>query len=117
MICDRQLRMHFTHGEIVGNMVDYTVTDFTTRKSEVFHPKNEGGHGGGDMGLMRTFVEAVRSGDQSLLRTDIEEIVQSHLTVFAAEASRKEGRVIELAEFERLARSEVEQLQAKETTK
>ncbi|KAF8915903.1 streptomycin biosynthesis protein StrI [Mucidula mucida] len=111
LICDRQLRMHFSHGEIVGDMHTFTVTDFRTGASKKHAPKADGssGHGGGDMGLIRTFVEAVRSEDQRLLRTDIDEIVKSHLTVFAAEASRREGRVVDCVEFERKARLEVEQ--------
>lgn len=108
LICDRQLRMHFTNGEIVGNMYSFTVTDFRSRKTETHHPKNEGGgHGGGDLGLIRTFVEAVRTGNQDILGTNVEEVLKSHLTVFAAEASRKEGRVVDCIEFEKKARESV----------
>jgi predicted dehydrogenase len=105
LICDRQLRLHFTHGEIVGDMTKYTVTDFRLRKTRTYNPRNEGGgHGGGDLGLIRTFVEAVRTGQQTLLGTDIEEVLKSHITVFAAETSRREGRVVDCIEYERKAR-------------
>ncbi|KAJ7591318.1 hypothetical protein C8J56DRAFT_559500 [Mycena floridula] len=105
LVCDRQLRMHFTHGELVGDMSKYTVTDFREHKTKTYHPVDEGGgHGGGDEGLIRTFVEAVRTDRQELLGTDIEEVLKSHLTVFAAETSRREGRVVDCAEFERKAR-------------
>ncbi|KIK65414.1 hypothetical protein GYMLUDRAFT_239950 [Collybiopsis luxurians FD-317 M1] len=104
-ICDRQLRMHFTHGEIIGNMNTYTVTDFRTKKTQTFCPVNEGGgHGGGDLGLMRTFVEAVRTGNQNLLGTDVGEVLKSHMTVFAAETSRRQEKVINCIEFEQQAR-------------
>jgi len=104
-ICDRQLRMHFTHGEIIGDMNKYTVTDFRTNQTKICHPENEGGgHGGGDTGLIRTFVEAVRTGNQKLLGTDVSEVLKSHMTVFAAEASRRQEKVINCVEFERNAR-------------
>ncbi|KAF8826590.1 hypothetical protein HHX47_DHR5000205 [Lentinula edodes] len=107
-ICERQLRMHFTHGEIVGDMNKYTVTDFRTNKTKTFHPANEGGgHGGGDIGLIRTFVEAVRTGNQKLLGTDVGEVLKSHMTVFAAEASRREEKVVNCVAFEEKARASV----------
>ncbi|PYE54836.1 Gfo/Idh/MocA family protein [Deinococcus yavapaiensis] len=51
-----------------------------------------GGHGGGDDGLMHTFVGAVRSG--SPLPLDLE--VESHVLAFAAEDARRSGRVVTL---------------------
>jgi len=108
LICARQMRLHFTDGEIVGDMAKYTVTDFRQKKTKTYHPRNEGGgHGGGDMGLIRNFVEAVRTGKQDLLGTDVTDVLNSHLTVFAAESSRKEGRVVDCQEFEKTAREHV----------
>lgn len=104
-ICDRQLRMHFTHGEIIGNMKTYTITDFRTNRTKTCHPTDEGGgHGGGDIGLIRTFVEAVKTGNQQLLGTDVGEVLKSHMTVFAAEASRRQEKVINCVDFEQKAR-------------
>lgn len=97
--------MHFSNGEIIGNMNTFTVTNFKTRTTKTQRPVNEGGgHGGGDMGLIRTFVEAVQTNKQSALGTDPQDVLKSHLTVFAAEASRKEGRVVDCSEFEKEAR-------------
>ncbi|KAG1753901.1 uncharacterized protein EDB91DRAFT_1286835, partial [Suillus paluster] len=108
LICDRQTRLHFTHGEIVGDMYNFTVTDFRTGRKTTHYPKNEGGgHGGGDLGLISTFVEAVRTNNQELLGTDVSEMLKSHLTVFAAETSRREGRVVDCAKFEKAIRSEL----------
>jgi predicted dehydrogenase len=76
-ICDRQTRLHFTNGELIGDMKTFTVTDFRTRQTTVHNPNLEGGgHGGGDLGLIRTFVEAVRTGNQQLLGTDIGEVLE-----------------------------------------
>ncbi|KIP12647.1 hypothetical protein PHLGIDRAFT_61187 [Phlebiopsis gigantea 11061_1 CR5-6] len=105
LICERQSRLHFANGEIVGDMSAFTVTDFRTKKVARHTPALDGGgHGGGDLGLIRAFVEAVRTGRQEILGTDVSDALRSHLTVFAAEASRKEGRVVDVAEFEREAR-------------
>jgi len=105
LICERQTRMHFTFGEIVGDMNQFTVTDFRTGQSTLRRPPAEGGgHGGGDLSLMRTFVEAVRTRRQDLLGTDVTDVLKSHLTVFAAEHSRKTGTVVDCLEFENIAR-------------
>ncbi|KAJ7667852.1 hypothetical protein DFH06DRAFT_1267946 [Mycena polygramma] len=115
LICDRQVRLHFTHGEIVGDMRSFTMHDFTTGKRTTSVPRDEGGgHGGGDLGLIRAFVEAVRTGRQEALGTTLAEVVKSHMTVFAAETSRREGRVVDCAEFERAVR---ERLLAKKCCK
>jgi len=103
-ICDRQVRLHFSHGEIIGNMTTFTMTDFRKGQKKIHRPKNEGGgHGGGDMGLIRSFVEAVRTEKQELLGTSVQEVLRSHLTVFAAEKSRREGRIVNIVEFEKEA--------------
>src|SRR5882757_5690553 len=100
LICERQTRLHFSHGEIIGDMNDFTVTDFRTGRKTTHHPKNEGGgFGGGDLGLIRAFVEAVRTGNQDLLGTNVSEVLKSYLTIFAAETSRREGRIVNCAEF------------------
>ncbi|KAJ7179848.1 hypothetical protein C8R43DRAFT_1055757 [Mycena crocata] len=108
LICDRQVRLHFTHGEIVGDMRTFTVHDFRTGARTQSVPRDEGGgHGGGDLGLIRAFVKAVRTGRQDALGTTLAEVVKSHMTVFAAETSRKEGRVVDCVEFEREVRQRV----------
>lgn len=110
-ICDRQTRLHFSHGEIIGDMNTFTVNDFRKRTSKVHHPKNEGGgHGGGDMGLIRSFVDAVLTNKQELLGTNSNEILKSHLTVFAAEVSRRDGVVVDCVEFEKKARDKWEKV-------
>ncbi|KDR83569.1 hypothetical protein GALMADRAFT_235816 [Galerina marginata CBS 339.88] len=107
-ICERQTRMHFSQGEIIGDMNTFTVSDFRKRTTKVHRPRSEGGgHGGGDTGLIRSFVEAVSATQQDLLGTDASEVLKSHLTVFAAEASRKSGTVVDCVAFEREAREKL----------
>ena len=104
-ICERQTRLHFSHGEIIGDMNTFTVSDFRKGTTIVHRPASEGGgHGGGDRGLISSFVEAVRTGRQEIMGTDVGEVLKSHLTVFAAEASRKNGVVIDCSAFEEEAR-------------
>ena len=62
-ICMRQTRLHFEHGEVVGDMATYTISDFRNpgRGAERIVPRFvRGGHGGGDAGLMRAWLKAVR---------------------------------------------------------
>jgi len=105
LVCERQTRLHFTHGEIVGDMNEFTVTDFRLGTTKKHSPTLEKSfHGGGDSGLIRDFVESVRTGNQELLRTDVTEVLSSHLTVFAAEESRRQGITVDYVDFERKAR-------------
>jgi len=53
-----------------------------------------GVHGGGDDGLMDAFVRAVATRDASWIRSGAAESLNSHLAVFAAERSRREGSVV-----------------------
>ncbi|KZT55423.1 NAD(P)-binding protein [Calocera cornea HHB12733] len=105
-ICQRFTRIHFTHGELIGDMDSFTVTDFRTgQKSRTRpEPEDQSGHGGGDWGLMGSFVKAVRESDQTVLGTTVDEILKSHLTVFAAEKARREGTVVDVEEYERQVR-------------
>ena len=52
------------------------------------------GHGGGDYGILRDFLQILRHGGES--RTNANISLQSHLICFAAEKSRKENVVVEL---------------------
>ena len=55
------------------------------------------GHGGGDYGIMHDFVQAVSQQDVSLLTSNIEASMESHLMGFKAEESRLNGgKVVEL---------------------
>jgi predicted dehydrogenase len=46
------------------------------------------GHGGGDFGLMQSFLAAVRNNDPSLISSGYDVSLESHLIVFAAEKAR-----------------------------
>ncbi|KIO18198.1 hypothetical protein M407DRAFT_16270 [Tulasnella calospora MUT 4182] len=115
LICDRQTRLHFTHGEIVGDMYTLVITNFKyppghpSRTTRLTPKIEDGGHGGGDLGLVRAFVKGVRERDQSVLGTDVLEVLRSHLIVFAAEKGRREGKVVGVREFEAEVRKRIQE--------
>lgn len=100
----RKTRIFGTRGEISGNSEQITVTDFLTDKSETIEVNKEdntilGGHGGGDFGLMNSFIEAVAKNDRRLILSGVEETLESHMIVFAAEQARLTGQVVNVPKF------------------
>lgn len=73
-----------------------------TRKNYI-PPAPNGGHGGGDAGITRAFLQAVRERRQSLLKVEPLEMLNSHLLVFAAETSRVEGKTVDFDQFAKAA--------------
>ena len=51
------------------------------------------GHGGGDSGVMDSFLQAVATGDGKYILSGPEETLESHLMCFLAEESRLTGEV------------------------
>jgi len=104
-ICVRKTRLFGTHGEIVGDGRRVHVFDFRTQTGKDYVPHAEQaqpprsrmrGHDFGDYHLMRSFVDAVASGDPSKIQSGPRETLESHLIVFAAERARKTSQVVEL---------------------
>lgn len=58
----------------------------------------QGGHGGGDTGIMRDFVASVRHPEREA-RTSARRSLESHLIAFAAERSRRENVVIDMQTY------------------
>lgn len=58
----------------------------------------QGGHGGGDKGLMTQFVKAL-AGEQNAVLTNARASLESHLMAFAAEEARLKGTVIHMSDF------------------
>ncbi|HET8910301.1 MAG TPA: Gfo/Idh/MocA family oxidoreductase [Ktedonobacteraceae bacterium] len=104
----RSLKLMGTKAELRGIVDDQhneiEIRDFTTgaiKHLDLTHMNNQGGHGGGDYGIMRNFIHLVQhfpaSGNQS--ETAVGKSVQSHLMAFAAEESRLTRTTINLPEF------------------
>jgi predicted dehydrogenase len=97
----RSTQIFGSRGQLTGRNQKIEVFDFMTEETTEFDPSAHnagitGGHGGGDYNLMSSFVEAIRKDDQSLLSSGVDETLASHRTVFAAEESRLQNRVVTL---------------------
>ncbi|HUA30557.1 MAG TPA: Gfo/Idh/MocA family oxidoreductase [Streptosporangiaceae bacterium] len=103
----RRTRIMGTSGFLEGDGHQVTVTDFVTgRAAPVELTGPPGGHGGGhdagaghdggDYGAIGAFVDAVASGDRSLISTGPRESLESHRMAFAAERSRLTGAPVAL---------------------
>ena len=73
----------------------------TDECEEVSIPKATSGHGGGDNGIVNSFVRAMRGEEVAL--TTARESLESHLMAFAAEESRLTGMVVDMDEFRQRA--------------
>ena len=91
----RRTRIMGSHGDIVGDMSRFEHTDFLTGEKTVWEQKTDG-HGGGDWNLVSDWIQAVAAQDSSLLTSTIAASIESHVMGFAAEVSRKEGKVVEV---------------------
>ena len=98
----RLTRIFGSHGELETDGRFVKVRHFLDESERVIDTEtaNDGGiltgHGGGDFGLMDHFAAALANNDPSLILTGIDETLESHLMVFAAEESRKKGIVCDV---------------------
>lgn len=98
---DRVTRIFGTHGEVYGDGTKIEHYDFLsgeTKEVDINAGDHTlaGGHGGGDGGLMDSFIAAIAENDPSQILSGPEESLETHLMVFAAERARKEGRVVDV---------------------
>jgi predicted dehydrogenase len=98
----RRTRVMGTRAFLEGDGHQVTVTDFVTGHVEHVEVASPGadagyGHGGGDFGVIGAFVDAIASGDRSLICTGPRESLDSHLMAFAAERSRQTGAPVRVA--------------------
>lgn len=100
----RKVRIFGTKGEIEGNDDQIRIFDFLSDKTEVIEisagSNINDAHGGGDYGLMKSFIETIAHNDPSLNVSSPEEALETHLMVFAAERSRLENRIVSVQELQ-----------------
>jgi predicted dehydrogenase len=99
----RRTRIMGGRGFLEGDGHQVAVTDFVSGRPDPVPVDGSradagGGHGGGDFGVIGAFVDAVASGDPSLVRTGPRESLESHRMAFAAERSRVTGEPVRLAD-------------------
>lgn len=97
----RRTEIFGTRGHVRGDDRHLHVLDFLTDRTETIDTAAAdasilGGHGGGDFGLMDSFVAAVAAGDPARILSGPDETLETHLMVFAAERARREGRVVDV---------------------
>ena len=95
---NRETRIFGTLGELYGDGSKIEHFDFLTDRTRLIDTEAPdgsilGGHGGGDYGLMRSFVEAVAKEDPARILSGPDESLETHLMVFAAERARRKGSV------------------------
>src|SRR5712692_6483697 len=97
----RTIRIDGTRATLLANesRAEFEIHDHRTRTTErIAKPRGVGGHGGGDEGLMRAFVGAMR-GDRAGVLTSAREAVASHLMAFAAEHARLCGDAVDMERY------------------
>lgn len=109
----RRIHIMGTQGEMYAKMSDKAITlfDFQTRKTEQIDVLNYvrdesivGGHGGGDLGIVKAFCEYMTGEYHGNAISDISVSVDNHLTCFAAEQSRLEHTIVEMDAFSEAVR-------------
>lgn len=95
----RRTRIFGTKGDINGDSQKLEVAEFDTGKKhlwDVSSAKLTSGHGGGDFGLVRDFIQAVSRRDPDLLTSTLAASMDSHLMGFRAEESRHAGGAVKI---------------------
>lgn len=98
----RSIKLMGTKGQIRCDMEKniIEVRSFVTgKKEEINLDVSAGGHGGGDLGIMRDFVELVRNEGKVEGVTSASVSVQSHIMSLAAERSRLENKIINVRDY------------------
>jgi hypothetical protein len=97
----RITRIFGEKGELYGDGSIIRHYDFLSDKTDLIDTNAPeasilGGHGGGDTGIMHAFVAAVADNDPGKIISGLNETLESHLIVFAAEKARKENTVVNM---------------------
>lgn len=104
----RKIRIMGTKGEIYGDMSQKTVSlySFDTLETEEIPITNAvtdetifGGHGGGDLGIIKAFCQFMTGTYEGNSITDITTSVENHLVTFAAEDARLSGCVVTMKDY------------------
>ncbi|CAG8699318.1 2306_t:CDS:2, partial [Acaulospora colombiana] len=108
-ICVRKTTMYFEHGEVIGDMSTYTVSDFRDigRGPKRIIPPHGigGGHGGGDWALTEAWLKAIKQKERGETVTalgvaaGVRDQLRVFMTGFAIEEARKGLKVVDCEEF------------------
>lgn len=102
----RYIRIFGTKGELYANASDTEITVYTFEDKKHRHipvtktvESIEGGHGGGDHGIVVELYEYLSNNYVGFCAADIETSVKNHLIGFAAEEARKKTCVVNVADY------------------
>lgn len=97
----RRTRVMGSLGDIVGDMNEFTHTDFLTGKKtkwdisvEDVKDYENSGHGGGDWALVSDWIRAVKNNDSTALSSTLDASIESHIMGFLAEKSRLDKKTM-----------------------
>ena len=99
----RTVKIMCEHGDIIGDDHDnvLTVTHYSPNalyegaQRQLHVESQEGGHGGGDLGLTQDFIAGL-AGSLEGSRSSIDRSIESHIMAYAAELSRTTGRTVDI---------------------
>lgn len=97
----RSVRIEGTRGSLIAEALDreFMVYDHATGRRDLLKPgPTTGGHGGGDDGLINSFVNTLETGKQDVM-TSARTSLESHLMGFAAEESRRTGEAVDMEAY------------------
>lgn len=86
-----ELKGVFEENKFTVSLIEADAKEGFTEETVDLSAVGEEGHGGGDDNLTADFIRYLRTGEQSISCTAIENSVAGHLTVFKAEESRERG--------------------------
>jgi hypothetical protein len=111
----RTMRYDGTRATLYGRFVDgrysLTIRYHRTGEEEIIPiiARDESAHGGGDFGIVRSFVNALRgTPDDSV--TTARESLESHLLAFAAEESRLQHITVNMEQYRARVETEARQM-------
>ena len=114
----RRIRIMGSKGELEARMGSDRISlyDFITRKWEEIIIKNavldetiNGGHGGGDAGIIRAFCQLLMGTYKGSSFANITTSIENHLATFAAEESRLTDKVIFMDEYRNKIHQEIQE--------
>jgi len=98
--CGRRVRIHGDKGDLHYDEEQSTIvirTFLDNNVTTIAVAPEVGGHGGADARVLREWLEALHSRDDSAIVANAQEALRTHTIVFAAEKARLEKRVIDVA--------------------
>jgi len=113
-IAGRHIHIVGTLGEIEGRLEDdyFKLVTYNAEKrqyiSEIISVEKEivntvkfGGHSGGDYAIVRDLVSYLNGDRSSLSITTLDDSVNGHICVYAAEKSRRDGKIVKIADIKK----------------